>query len=94
MILCDYFCLKNEVQKPDSILESKTNKDEWQLELEKVLPRLKVTIKTGIHFLSNKNQLRLFKMLKIEDIKKKSSIIIHFVRLSQTQETGDRISNR
>ncbi|XP_011343402.1 intraflagellar transport protein 57 homolog isoform X2 [Ooceraea biroi] len=36
----------NEIQKPDSILESKTNRDEWQLELEKVLPRLKVTIKT------------------------------------------------
>lgn len=36
----------NETQKPDNILESKTNRDEWQLELEKVLPRLKVTIKT------------------------------------------------
>ncbi|XP_014485852.1 PREDICTED: intraflagellar transport protein 57 homolog [Dinoponera quadriceps] len=36
----------NEAQKPDSILESKTNRDEWQLELEKVLPRLKVTVKT------------------------------------------------
>ncbi|KAL6259920.1 hypothetical protein P5V15_009830 [Pogonomyrmex californicus] len=34
-----------ETQKPD-ILESKTNRDEWQLELEKVLPRLKVTVKT------------------------------------------------
>jgi len=39
--------------------------------LEKVLPRLKVTVKTGIHFLSNENQLRLFKILKIEDLKKK-----------------------
>lgn len=36
----------NETQKPDNILESNTNRDEWQLELEKVLPRLKVTIKT------------------------------------------------
>ncbi|EFN76141.1 intraflagellar transport protein 57 homolog [Harpegnathos saltator] len=36
----------NEGQKPDSILESKTSRDEWQLELEKVLPRLKVTVKT------------------------------------------------
>ncbi|KAL6447291.1 hypothetical protein ACFW04_001503 [Cataglyphis niger] len=33
-------------QKPDNILESNTNRDEWQLELEKVLPRLKVTVKT------------------------------------------------
>lgn len=39
---------QNETQKPDNILESNTNRDEWQLELEKVLPRLKVTIKTGI----------------------------------------------
>lgn len=36
------------MKKPDSILTSNTNKDEWQLELEKVLPRLKVTIKTGM----------------------------------------------
>ncbi|XP_070165768.1 intraflagellar transport protein 57 homolog isoform X2 [Polyergus mexicanus] len=36
----------NETQKPDNILESNTNRDEWQLELEKVLPRLKVTVKT------------------------------------------------
>ncbi|KAK9309553.1 hypothetical protein QLX08_000798 [Tetragonisca angustula] len=36
----------NEMQKPDDILESKTNREEWQLELERVLPQLKVTIKT------------------------------------------------
>ncbi|XP_070526771.1 intraflagellar transport protein 57 homolog isoform X2 [Cardiocondyla obscurior] len=36
----------SEMPKLDSILESTTNKEEWQLELEKVLPRLKVTIKT------------------------------------------------
>nr|XP_012221223.1 PREDICTED: intraflagellar transport protein 57 homolog [Linepithema humile] len=36
----------SETKKPDSILESNTNRDEWQLELEKVLPRLKVTVKT------------------------------------------------
>ncbi|XP_072760765.1 intraflagellar transport protein 57 homolog [Anoplolepis gracilipes] len=36
----------SEAQKPDNILESNTNRDEWQLELEKVLPRLKVTVKT------------------------------------------------
>ncbi|XP_029673373.1 intraflagellar transport protein 57 homolog [Formica exsecta] len=36
----------SETQKPDNILESNTNRDEWQLELEKVLPRLKVTVKT------------------------------------------------
>lgn len=41
---------QGEVQKPDSILESRTNRDEWQLELEKVLPRLKVTVKTGIKY--------------------------------------------
>lgn len=41
------------MQKPDSILESKTNRDEWQLELEKVLPRLKVTVKTGIKHSEN-----------------------------------------
>ncbi|XP_076628527.1 intraflagellar transport 57 [Colletes latitarsis] len=36
----------NETQKPDDILESRTNREEWQLELERVLPQLKVTIKT------------------------------------------------
>ncbi|XP_011699103.1 PREDICTED: intraflagellar transport protein 57 homolog [Wasmannia auropunctata] len=36
----------SETQKLDSILESTTNREEWQLELEKVLPRLKVTVKT------------------------------------------------
>ncbi|XP_003708423.1 intraflagellar transport 57 [Megachile rotundata] len=36
----------NDTQKPDDILESKTNREEWQLELERVLPQLKVTVKT------------------------------------------------
>ncbi|XP_029046808.1 intraflagellar transport protein 57 homolog [Osmia bicornis bicornis] len=36
----------NDIQKPDDILESKTNREEWQLELERVLPQLKVTVKT------------------------------------------------
>ncbi|CAL7934543.1 unnamed protein product [Xylocopa violacea] len=38
----------NEIQKPDDILESKTNREEWQLELERVLPQLKVTVKTDL----------------------------------------------
>lgn len=35
-------------QKPHDILESTTNTDGWKLELERVLPQLKVTIKTGM----------------------------------------------
>lgn len=35
-----------ETQKPEEILESNTNTEEWRLELERVLPLLKVTIKT------------------------------------------------
>ncbi|XP_015602420.1 intraflagellar transport protein 57 homolog [Cephus cinctus] len=35
-----------DVQKPEHILESKTDTEEWRLELERVLPQLKVTIKT------------------------------------------------
>ncbi|XP_075225298.1 intraflagellar transport 57 [Lycorma delicatula] len=35
-----------DVQKPEEILESNTNTEEWRLELEHVLPLLKVTIKT------------------------------------------------
>ncbi|KAH0569075.1 intraflagellar transport protein 57 homolog [Cotesia glomerata] len=35
-----------DVQKPDNILESQTDAEEWKLELERVLPQLKVTIKT------------------------------------------------
>lgn len=36
-----------EPQKPEEILESTTTSEDWQLELERVLPQLKVTIKTG-----------------------------------------------
>ncbi|XP_076655690.1 intraflagellar transport 57 [Halictus rubicundus] len=36
----------NDLMKPDDILESKTSREEWQLELERVLPQLKVTVKT------------------------------------------------
>lgn len=46
----DFFMFQSETQKLDSILESTTNREEWQLELEKVLPRLKVTVKTGIKY--------------------------------------------
>lgn len=35
-----------ESQKPEEILESTTTSEDWQLELERVLPQLKVTIKT------------------------------------------------
>ncbi|KAF3423809.1 hypothetical protein E2986_11959 [Frieseomelitta varia] len=45
----------NEMQKPDDILESKTNREEWQLELERVLPQLKVTIKTGTKCLNSRD---------------------------------------
>lgn len=37
--------------KPENILESKTNREEWQLELERVLPQLKVTVKTGKNYI-------------------------------------------
>lgn len=45
--------LQKETYKLDDILESKTNREEWQLELERVLPQLKVTIKTGTDCLVN-----------------------------------------
>ncbi|XP_012253436.2 intraflagellar transport protein 57 homolog [Athalia rosae] len=35
-----------DVQKPENILESTTDMEEWKLELERVLPQLKVTVKT------------------------------------------------
>lgn len=35
-----------DIQKPEHILESKTDTEDWKLELERVLPLLKVTIKT------------------------------------------------
>lgn len=35
-----------ESQKSDEVLESNTSNEEWKLELEKVLPLLKVTVKT------------------------------------------------
>lgn len=36
-----------ENHKPDEILESTVKSEDWQVELERVLPQLKVTIKTG-----------------------------------------------
>ncbi|XP_053310957.1 intraflagellar transport protein 57 homolog [Spea bombifrons] len=38
--------LGSESSKPDEILESKTDAAEWNLEVERVLPHLKVTIRT------------------------------------------------
>ncbi|KAE8748035.1 hypothetical protein FOCC_FOCC005230 [Frankliniella occidentalis] len=35
-----------ESQKPEEILESTTTSEDWQLELERVLPQLKVTVKS------------------------------------------------
>lgn len=55
------FIFQSETQKPDNILESNTNRDEWQLELEKVLPRLKVTVKTGIKYFYSTKSTILFK---------------------------------
>lgn len=45
-----FICMQNltDSQKPHDILESTTNSDGWKLELERVLPQLKVTIKTGM----------------------------------------------
>lgn len=34
-------------QKPEEILESNISSEEWLVELERVLPQLKITIKTG-----------------------------------------------
>lgn len=36
-----------ESQKQEDILESNINTEEWRLELERVLPMLKVTVKSG-----------------------------------------------
>jgi hypothetical protein len=45
-----FICMQTvmDSQKPHDILESTTNTDGWKLELERVLPQLKVTIKTGM----------------------------------------------
>lgn len=34
---------------PDEILMSNTTQEEWKLELERVLPQLKVTIRSGVY---------------------------------------------
>ncbi|XP_063975472.1 intraflagellar transport protein 57 homolog [Diachasmimorpha longicaudata] len=41
-----YGAAMDDVQKPENILESQTDTEEWKMELERVLPQLKVTIKT------------------------------------------------
>lgn len=52
----------NETQKPDEILQSKTSREEWQLELERVLPQLKVTIKTDARdWRSHVDQMKQFR---------------------------------
>lgn len=38
---------EEDIQKPENILHSTTTSEEWRLELERVLPQLKVTIKPG-----------------------------------------------
>ena len=35
-----------DMQKPDEILESTTNTEEWRLEMERVLPQLRVQVRT------------------------------------------------
>jgi hypothetical protein len=44
-----------DFQKPDDILESTTDTEGWKLELERVLPQLKVTIKTGMELFLTQN---------------------------------------
>ena len=41
------FFIQNNVQRPEKILESNVDAEEWKLELERVLPQLKVTVQAG-----------------------------------------------
>jgi estrogen-related receptor beta like 1 len=36
-----------EAQRPEEVMESNTNVEEWRLEVERVLPHLKVTVRNG-----------------------------------------------
>lgn len=60
--LLDLDALKNKkadsASKPENIMVSNTTAAEWKLELEKVLPQLKVTIRTD-------NKVRTVVSLKI-----------------------------
>ena len=36
-----------ETQRPEEVMESNTNIEDWRLEVERVLPHLKVTVRNG-----------------------------------------------
>ncbi|XP_032665421.1 intraflagellar transport protein 57 homolog isoform X1 [Odontomachus brunneus] len=83
----------NEMQKPDSILESKTNRDEWQLELEKVLPRLKVTVKTDSR--DWRAHLEQMKQLRVNIATNLSGTKAHLNKIySDIGNTLDKIKTR
>lgn len=39
--------MQSNAHKPEKILESKVDAEEWKMELERVLPQLKVTVQAG-----------------------------------------------
>jgi hypothetical protein len=72
LTVSDYFiCMQTltDSQKPHDILESTTNTDGWKLELERVLPQLKVTIKTGM------------KLFPVQNLYSSHSYLIYFYYL-------------
>lgn len=45
---CNMLCMQSAVEKskPEEIMQSTTDAADWKLEVERVLPQLKVTIRT------------------------------------------------
>lgn len=46
LICCCFFLQDNDASKPESVMESNVDAAEWKLEVERVLPLLKVHIRT------------------------------------------------
>lgn len=50
----------SDFAKKQNILESNLDVESWRLELERVLPQLKVVVKTGIYIILIKNHISIF----------------------------------
>nr|XP_018916032.1 PREDICTED: intraflagellar transport protein 57 homolog [Bemisia tabaci] len=81
------------ISKADEILESTTNFDDWKLELERVLPQLRVIIKTNAReWRSNLDQMKMYRD-KTKDIMKAARPQLDKLR-SDLVENLDKITSR
>ena len=85
--------LQLEVQKPDDILESTTNTEEWRLEMERVLPQLRVQINSDTRDCRNHlDQMHGYRRAIDDSLSDTQSLLdkLH----TEVSGTLDKITNR